>query len=272
MKKIAFIGAGNMNASIINGLIKQGIDANNIIVSNPSAEKREALAQALGIKQTASNVEAASFADFIVLGVKPHFISDVCLEIAQGTDISAKCFLSVAAGCTIKQMKKALGENTAVIRTMPNTPAQLGLGMTGMFACPSVSKIQSDDAQQLMAAAGETVWLDTEAQIDNITSISGSGPAYFFLFMEAIEQQALAAGFSKEISRKLVQQTALGAANMVVYNSELEISQLRNNVTSKGGTTQAALTTLIDGGLTPLVGSAIEAALKRAQEIAQQNS
>lgn len=272
MKKIAFIGAGNMNASIINGLIKQGITANNIIVSNPSPEKRIALAKSLGIKQTSSNCEAASFADFIVLGVKPHFISEVCQEIAQATDISAKCFLSVAAGCTIKQMQKSLGEGTAIIRTMPNTPAQLGLGMTGMFANNHVSKDQSDYAEQLMKAAGETVWLTQEKQIDYITSISGSGPAYFFLFMEAMEQQAKAFGFSQEVSRKLVQQTALGAANMVVYNSELEISQLRNNVTSKGGTTQAALTQLIDGGLTPLVSTAMEAALARAVEIAQQNS
>jgi pyrroline-5-carboxylate reductase len=272
MKKVAFIGAGNMNASIINGLIKQGVDAQSIIVSNPSAEKRVTLANSLGIKQTSSNTEAASFADFIILGVKPHFISDVCQEISQAVDISDKCFLSVAAGCTITQMEKSLGNGAAIIRTMPNTPSQLGLGMTGMFACSAVSKEQCDYAEQLMAAAGETVWLEKEEQIDDITSISGSGPAYFFLFMEAMQQQARAAGFSESVSRKLVQQTALGAANMVVYNSDLEISELRNNVTSKGGTTQAALTTLIDGGLTPLVGRAIESALNRAQEIAQQNS
>ena len=272
MKKVAFIGAGNMNASIIKGLIKQGIDGQDIIVANPSAEKRLALADALGIKQTASNLDAASFADFIVLGVKPHLINDVCQEISQALDISTKCFLSVAAGCTISQMKKVLGENIAIIRTMPNTPTQLGLGMTGMFACPSVSNEQCDYADQLMAAAGETVWVDKETQIDDITSISGSGPAYFFLFMEAMQQQAKAAGFSEAVSRKLVQQTALGAANMVVYNAELEISELRNNVTSKGGTTQAALTTLIDGGLTPLVGRAVAAALNRAKEISQQNS
>jgi len=272
MKKVAFIGAGNMNASIINGLIKQGFDAQGIIVSNPSPKKRIALADSLGIKQTASNIEAARFADFIILGVKPHFISDVCQEVSQAIDTSGKCFLSVAAGCTISQMEKSLGNGAAIIRTMPNTPAQLGLGMTGMFACSAVSEEQCDYAEKLMKAAGETVWLDKENQIDDITSISGSGPAYFFLFMEAMQQQAKAAGFSEEVSRKLVQQTALGAANMVVYNSDLEISQLRNNVTSKGGTTQAALTTLIDGGLTPLVGRAIESALNRAQEIAQQNS
>ncbi|MFQ3288696.1 MAG: pyrroline-5-carboxylate reductase [Alteromonadaceae bacterium] len=272
MKKVAFIGAGNMNASIINGLIKQGVDAQSIIVSNPSAEKRLALANSLGIKQTASNVDAARFADLIVLGVKPHFINDVCQEISQTVDIKAKCFLSVAVGCTIAQMEKALGESTAIIRTMPNTPSQLGLGMTGMFASPSVNKEQHDYADYLMAAAGETVWLDKEEQIDDIASISGSGPAYFFLFMEAMQQQAKAAGFSEAVSRQLVQQTALGAANMVVYNPELEISELRNNVTSKGGTTQAALTTFIDGGLTALVSRAMKAALNRAQAIAKQNS
>jgi len=272
MKKVAFIGAGNMNASIINGLIKKGVDAQSIIVSNPSAEKRLALAESLGIKQTASNIDAASFADFIVLGVKPHFISDVCQEISQTVDIKAKCFLSVAVGCTITQMEKALGENTPIIRTMPNTPSQLSLGMTGIFASPSVNNEQRDYAEHLMAAAGETVWLDKEEQIDDIASISGSGPAYFFLFMEAMQEQAKAAGFSDAVSRKLVQQTALGAASMVVYNSELEINELRNNVTSKGGTTQAALNTFIDGGLIPLVGRAMKAALNRAKEIAKQNS
>ncbi|WP_440874333.1 pyrroline-5-carboxylate reductase [Thalassotalea sp. PLHSN55] len=271
MNKVAFIGAGNMNAGIISGLVRSGFNANDIMVSNPSAGKREALKDSLGIQETASNIAAAKFADTIVLGVKPHLIADVCQEIAQQLDISDKCFISVAAGCTMAQIQKALGGNASVVRTMPNTPSQLGLGMTGMYASKDVSAAQKDMSEQLMQAAGEIVWLAEEHQIDHIIALSGSGPAYFFLFMEAMEKQALAYGFSPEMSRKIVQQTALGAANMVVHNNELSIGQLRENVTSKGGTTQEALRTFNEGGLPQLVTKAMTAALDRAQEMAQNN-
>ncbi|NQY36807.1 MAG: pyrroline-5-carboxylate reductase [Alteromonadaceae bacterium] len=271
MTKFAFIGAGNMNSSIIAGLIKQDWPAENIIVANPSPEKRLKLAQLYGIKETASNLEAAEFADFIVLGVKPHLIDEVCVELATIANINEKCFLSIAAGCTIEQIQTTLAGKYPVIRTMPNTPSQLGLGMTGMFASTEVSEQQLALAEKMMCAVGEILWLKDEQQINFITSISGSGPAYFFLFMEALEQQAKNLGFSSQASRILVQQTALGAASMVVENSTLEISQLRTNVTSKGGTTQAALNKLTEGGLPQLVTEAVDAALQRALEIAQNN-
>ncbi len=271
MNKVAFIGAGNMNAGVIGGLVGSGFTAENIIVSNPSPEKRVALKAKLGINETADNIEAANFADTIVLGVKPHLIADVCQEIAKQVDISNKCFISVAAGCTLAQIQKALGANTAVVRTMPNTPSQLGLGMTGMFASPQVNTEQKAFSESLMLAAGEIVWLAQEHQIDHIIALSGSGPAYFFLFMEAMEKQAREYGFDQAMSRKIVQQTALGAASMVVENPELSISQLRENVTSKGGTTQAALKTFTDGGLPQLVTNAMSSAVARAQEIAQNN-
>jgi len=271
MKNIAFIGAGNMNSAIISGLIKKGHCPSNVIVSNPSAEKREKLALELGIEHTASNIEAAQFADTIVLGVKPHLIAEVCQEIAKSVDISQKCFISVAAGCSIATMEKALAKPCAIIRTMPNTPSQLGLGVSGLYASETVNQYQIDIAEQLMSAVGITKWLNSEDEIDHIIAVSGSGPAYFFLFMEAMEKQALALGFSEKESRKLVQQTALGAAQMVV-NNDLPISQLRENVTSKGGTTQAALTTFIEGGLEQLVTKAMNSALHRAKEMAQNNS
>jgi pyrroline-5-carboxylate reductase len=272
MTKIAFIGAGNMNGAIIRGLVQQGVEAQSIIVSNPSPEKRVALANELGIQHTNSNIEAANFADYVILGVKPHYISDVCQELVDNVSqdkLKTICFLSVAAGFPIEKMQQVLGEKSAIIRTMPNTPSQLGFGMTGLFANANVTPVQATQAEKLMQAAGEVVWVDSEEKINEITAVSGSGPAYFFLFMEAMEKQAKAFGFSDEISRKLVQQTAIGAANMVVTNSELEISQLRANVTSKGGTTHAALTTFIDDGLTELVSKAMNSALDRAQEMAK---
>ena len=153
---------------------------------------------------------------------------------------------------------------------MPNTPSQLGLGVSGLFASPEVDAEQKHNAEALMKAVGIIKWLETEAEIDHIIAVSGSGPAYFFLFMEAMEKQAKALGFSDEESRQLVQQTALGAAQMVVENP-IPISQLRENVTSKGGTTQAALNTFVEGGLPQLVTKAMNAALHRAQEMAQNN-
>ncbi len=268
MTKVAFIGAGNMNSAVILGLINAGVSPSNIMVTNPSSEKREKLAQTHDILHTANNVEAAEFADFIVLGVKPHLITQVTNDIANQIDVSQKCFISVAAGTTMAQIQQSLSGKGSVIRVMPNTPSQLGLGVSGMYACSKTTEQQKQVAQEIMQAVGIIKWLDTEAQIDDIIAVSGSGPAYFFLFMEAMETKAKALGFSDNEARALVQQTALGAAQMVVEN-DISIAQLRENVTSKGGTTQTALNTFREGGLPELVSSAMDSAIARAKEMAQ---
>ncbi len=268
MKKIAFIGAGNMNGAIISGLVQSGFKPENIMVSNPSAPKRKALQAAHGIQQTENNINAAKFADVIVLGVKPHFIADVCRQLSESIDISAKCFISVAAGCTIKQIEQALNHPCTVIRTMPNTPSQLGVGVTGIYANAHINDEEKAFTSTLMGSVGIIKWLESEQQIDHIIAVSGSGPAYFFLFMEAMEKQAKAYGFSDQDSRALVQQTALGAAKMVSEN-KLSISKLRENVCSKGGTTQAAISAFSEGGLEQLVTKAMNTALARAKEMAQ---
>ncbi|NMP31084.1 pyrroline-5-carboxylate reductase [Thalassotalea sp. M1531] len=267
MNKVAFIGAGNMNRAIILGLINNGVSANDITVSNPSPEKREALAKDYGIKQTANNIDAAKDADVIVLGVKPHLIESVCKELASALPVNEKCFISVAAGTTMAQIQAALGGNKSVIRSMPNTPSQLGLGVSGAFASPQVTPAQKAYADTLMKATGIVKWLDEESEIDHIIAVSGSGPAYFFLFMESMAAEAVKLGFSEQEARQLVQQTALGAANMVVEN-DISIAKLRENVTSKGGTTQAALKAFTDGGLPELVSTAMQAAIARAKEMA----
>jgi len=270
MTKIAFIGAGNMNGAIISGLIKKGFDATQVMVSNPSPEKRQALHKNLGILHTDNNVEAARFADTIVLGVKPHLITAVCAEISQHIDITNKCFISIAAGCTVAQMQEALIKPCAIIRTMPNTPSQIGLGVTGLYSASGVSKNQKQVAEELMSSVGIIKWLASEIEIDNIIAVSGSAPAYFFLFMEAMEKKALDLGFTAKESRELVQQTALGAAQMVVQN-QIPISELRANVTSKGGTTNAAIESFIKDGLPQVVTNAMNSALHRAKEMAQNN-
>ncbi|OUS32685.1 pyrroline-5-carboxylate reductase [Thalassotalea sp. 42_200_T64] len=271
MKKVAFIGAGNMNGAILAGMVNQGFNANDIMVSNPSAAKREALAEQYGVLQTSDNLVAAKFADVIVLGVKPHFIKQVCAEITTQIDIADKCFISVAAGISLAQMQSELGDNAAIIRCMPNTPAQLGLGMTGLFANNSITKADEEFANSLLTGIGKVLWLQTEAEIDDLLAVSASGPAYFFAFMEAMQNKAMAFGFSEQTARELVQQTAVGAAQMVIEN-EQSIARLRENVTSKGGTTQAALTVFSDGNMSELVAKAMDAAKARSIEITTSNN
>ena len=271
LNKIAFIGAGNMAKSIIIGLVNSGVPAKNIIVANPSPEKRLALAKEFGINQTASNIDAVEFADIIVLSIKPHFIEHVCQDISKKVNISNKLFLSVAAGTTIEKMQAALNAKVSVVRTMPNTPSQLGLGMSGLFASIEVNEAEKAAANKLMSAVGEVIWVDSEDKINEITAVAGSGPAYFFLFMEAMQKQAQQFGFTEQESRLLVQQTALGAAQMVEH-SPIAISQLRENVTSKGGTTFAALEAFRKQGIEEMVAKSMQAALTRAQEMAKSNN
>lgn len=268
MKKIAFIGAGNMARAIIIGLVNSGVAASDIMVANPSPEKRLQLANEFGVQQTEDNLNAAAFADIIVLSVKPHFICDVCQQLANGIDISNKLFVSVAAGTTVAQIQQALKSNAPVVRVMPNTPSQLGLGMSGLYPSIEVTDEHKAASDKLMSAVGKVIWLASEDKINDIIAVAGSAPAYFFLFMEAMETQAKALGFSAEESRMLVQQTALGAAQMVEHNS-VAISTLRENVTSKGGTTFAALEQFRKDGIEQMVSNAMNAAITRAKEMAK---
>lgn len=270
MKKIAFIGAGNMARAIIIGLVNSGVAAKNIIVANPSPEKRVMLANEFGVQQTDDNIKAAAFADIVVLSVKPHFICDVCQQVSSALDITNKLFVSVAAGTTVTQIQQALNHQVALVRVMPNTPSQLGLGMSGLFASPEVNAEQKAASDKLMSAVGKVIWLESEDKINDIIAVAGSAPAYFFLFMEAMEKQAQALGFNAQESRMLVQQTALGAAQMVEHNN-VAISTLRENVTSKGGTTFAALEQFRKDGLDKTVSNAMNAAIARAEEMAKSN-
>lgn len=273
MNKIAFIGAGNMARAIIIGLVNSGITPQDIIVANPSEAKRLTLAKEFGVLQTNDNIKASEFADVVVLCVKPHFITDVCFQLSQAIDIAGKLFISVAAGTTVEQIQSALSKDDTtnlapVVRVMPNTPSQLGLGMSGLFASKEVSVKQKANAEKITDAVGKSIWLDAESKINNIIAVAGSAPAYYFLFMEAMEQQAKQYGFSEEESRMLVQQTALGAAKMVAHNSA-PISELRANVTSKGGTTHAAIEQFKHDGLEKMVKNAMSAAIARAEEMAK---
>ncbi|QJR80062.1 pyrroline-5-carboxylate reductase [Alteromonas pelagimontana] len=268
-KKLAFIGAGNMSRSIISGLIQSGYSQENILASNPSTPKLDALKKDFGIHTSQSNDEACQFADAIVLAVKPQMMGEMC-QALQNNNLSDKLFLSIAAGLPVARLQAMLGGDYPVVRIMPNTPSLLGKGMSGMYADDKVSAADKQYVDDVMGSVGETVWVEQEEGINGVIAAAGSSPAYFFLFLQAMQEEAMNMGFEKDIARKMVQQAMLGAAEMVCHNQNLELSELRAQVTSKGGTTAAACNTLIDEGLSDTVAKAMRAAVARAEEMAKQ--
>lgn len=268
--KVAFIGAGNMNTAILKGMLNQGYPRQNIWVSNRSESKLTALASELGVHTSQSNAEVVRHADVIVLGVKPQMMADMLTELkGHFSRLDDKLFVSVAVGITVARLKEFVGEHAPVVRSMPNTPSTLGLGMTGLYADSKVSDEQKSIADRIMSSVGDTLWVDEENKIDALSSVSGSGPAYYFRFMEAMVDKAVALGFSPEEARKMVEATVEGAAAMVKHNPQTDIATLRRQVTSPGGTTQAALETFEAHGLGDTVGNAMQAACDRAAEIAR---
>ena len=267
-KILAFIGAGNMSRSIIAGLIQAGYPAERIIAANPSRPKLDALASDYGIRITQDNAEAARAAEVIVLAVKPQLMAAMLgALVAELGSLTGKLLVSIAAGIKVARLGEMAGGHTRIIRTMPNTPSLLGLGMTGLYAPAGIAQADRDFADQMMQAVGKTLWVEQESGINGVIAAAGSAPAYFFLFMQAIAEQAEAMGFSPEQARLLVQQTALGAAAMVEQNPQLSLQTLREQVTSKGGTTAEAVKTFQEQGLMPLTAHAMQAAVTRAAEM-----
>ena len=267
-RTLAFIGAGNMSRSIIAGLIQAGYPAGRIIAANPSRPKLDELADQFGIRITQNNAEAAREADVIVLAVKPQLMAAM-LEalVAELGSLAGKLLISIAAGIKVERLQEMAGGHARIIRTMPNTPSLLGLGMTGLYAPTGIDQADRDFAEQMMQAVGKTLWVAQESGINGVIAAAGSAPAYFFLFMQGIAEEAEAMGFSPEQARLLVQQTALGAAAMVEQNPELSLQTLREQVTSKGGTTAEAVKTFQEQGLKPLTSRAMQAAVTRAAEM-----
>ena len=267
-RTLAFIGAGNMSRSIIAGLIQAGYPAERITAANPSRPKLDELADQFGIRITQNNAEAAREADVIVLAVKPQLMAAM-LEalVAELGSLAGKLLISIAAGIKVERLQEMAGGHSRIIRTMPNTPSLLGLGMTGLYAPTGIEQADRDFAEQMMQAVGKTLWVAQESGINGVIAAAGSAPAYFFLFMQGIAEEAEAMGFTPEQARLLVQQTALGAAAMVEQNPELSLQALREQVTSKGGTTAEAVKTFQEQGLKPLTARAMQAAVTRAAEM-----
>lgn len=265
-KKIAFIGAGNMARSIIAGLVASGYPADHITATAPSETRRKPLEQDYKILTTDDNFTAASQADVVVLSVKPQMMEEVCKPL-QAINYGNKLVISIAAGISATRLNEMLAAELNLVRVMPNTPSLLGKGMSGLYASSNVDESNKMFASDLMSAVGEVCWVEQESGINNIIAAAGSAPAYFFLFMEAMQAEAIEQGFDKETARLLVQQSALGAAEMVVANPETELSTLREQVTSKGGTTAEALRTFNEHQLSDTVAKAMQAAVSRAEEM-----
>ena len=264
---ICFIGAGNMAKSLISGLVASGYDKANIIATDPGSEQRDALTQSLGIKCYESNQQAIEKSDIVVLAVKPQVLQSVSQEIAASIQAKPTLVISVAAGIRSKDINRWLGGNHSIVRTMPNTPSLIQTGATGLFANEAVTEEQKSQAEHILRAAGLTIWVDDENQLDAVTALSGSGPAYYFLFMEAMENAAQKLGLDAKTAHLLTMQTALGASKMVMESTQ-GCATLRKNVTSPNGTTQAAIESFEAAGLRQIVEDAMVAAQTRAVELA----
>lgn len=267
---IAFIGGGNMARSLVSGLVGHGADAAKIRVAEPVEALRASLAADFGVQVFADAREAAYGADLWLFAVKPQVMRDVCQSLADIAQRDKPLAVSIAAGITAAQLEGWLGGDLPVVRCMPNTPALLGAGVTGLFANSRVPAAGRERTETLLSSAGKTVWIDQEALMDAVTGVSGSGPAYVFLLAEAMEAAGMAQGLSADAARVLVQQTILGAARMLTEANE-DPAELRRRVTSPNGTTQAAIEAFQAGGFAELVERAIAAATERGRQLSAAN-
>jgi len=265
---LAFIGGGNMAGSLIGGLVADGYDPQSILASDPEHDKLAALSARFGIRSAKDNEAAAVAADVLILAVKPQAMKQVCLDLRDCVQLAQPLIMSIAAGVREGFLQDWLGGGLPLVRAMPNTPAMIQAGATVLHAGPGVSDLQRNLAETVMRAVGLTRWVEAEASMDAVTALSGSGPAYFFLVMEAMEQAGIDLGLEPDTARLLTMQTAVGAARMAMESRDPP-AMLRDRVTSPGGTTERALEIFDKGGLTDLFHKALEGAMDRSIELSR---
>lgn len=264
--RICFIGGGNMATALISGISKAAEPPEWIHVSEPNPQAREQLEANYPVQCFESAIEACAEADTIILAIKPQVMPLVLSEL-EGEVSPDQLIISIAAGVTIATIQAALGD-VSIIRVMPNTPALIGLGISGMYATPSCSSRDREVAKQLLSATGESIWVEEEELIDVVTAVSGSGPAYYFLLTEALREAGEALGLAPDAASSLAIHTAHGAGAMAM-RSDVDIAELRKRVTSPGGTTQAALASFESDKLKEIVLRAVNAATRRADELSR---
>lgn len=267
--RTCFIGGGNMARSLIGGLIANGVAADTLVAADPDPQQRAGLTQAFGIVTYPENAEAAKQADIVVLAVKPQVLRQAAQAIASALRGRDVLIISIVAGIREVDLRRWLGDGTAIVRVMPNTPALLGCGVSALFANQATSASQRDRAESIMRAVGAALWMNDESLLDAVTAVSGSGPAYFFLFMELIAAGGRRLGLDEEAARLLTVETALGAARMALETDD-DLPRLRQQVTSPGGTTAAALDVLDTDTLRDLIDRALHSAHARSMELARQ--
>jgi len=262
--KITFIGGGNMASALIGGLVQQGLNPNDVRVVEINPETGANLSRAFALKIYPGISADALQSELIVLAVKPQQLSMVAAELLP--HLSEQLVISIAAGVRAQDLSRWLGDYPRVVRAMPNTPALVRAGITGLYALPDVTAAARAQAEQVLAAVGACVWLSDEAQMDAVTAVSGSGPAYVFYFIEALEAAALELGLSPEQGRELALATFLGAAQLARSSAD-DPATLRAKVTSKGGTTERALQTMEQADVKRLIQNAVLAAAQRSKEM-----
>ena len=265
--KITFLGGGNMAAALIGGLIERGFAPAAVQVIELGAALRTQLGERFGVRAVEAADAAALACDVLVLAVKPQQMRAACAPLLPW--LKAQLVISNAAGLRLEDLSRWLGGHAKLVRTMPNTPALIGAGVSGLYAAAAVSAAEREVAARVMAAVGSVVWVDDEARIDAVTALSGSGPAYVFLFIEALQQAAADLGIAPEEGRRLAVETVLGAARLAAQSSE-PASVLRERVTSKGGTTEAALRVMAERGVKDGIVAGVMAANARGSELGAQ--
>jgi pyrroline-5-carboxylate reductase len=265
--RIGFVGGGNMARALIGGLIGRGTAASQLSVGEPAPAARESLAREFKVQVSADNRAAIDGCDLVIVAVKPQEAGAVLKALAPQLQGARTVLVSVAAGIPIASLSAWVGAAVPVIRTMPNRPALIGAGVTGMFAAPTVTMEQRRLAEQTLQAAGQTVWVARESDLDIVTALSGSGPAYFFLMAELMMQAAVAQGLAPEAARLLAVGTLQGAGALARL-SDGDLARLRAEVTSKGGTTEAALSAFAAADLHGIIERAMQAASQRSRELA----
>jgi pyrroline-5-carboxylate reductase len=268
--ELTILGAGNMGRALIGGLLRHGMRPEQIAVGESQEAARTALSQEFGVAATADNATAISRANLVVLAVKPYHAGSVLTPLASQLQQRRPVVLSVVAGVRIETLQSWCGAGVPVIRTMPNRPALVGAGASGLFASPEVDAAHRAMAAQIMQSVGEIFWVATEDALDVVTALSGSGPAYFFLLAEAMAKAGVDLGLPQDTARRLSIATLHGAG-LLAQVGDGDLARMRAEVTSKGGTTEAAVRILQAAGFNELVGRALEAAASRSRELAEQS-
>jgi pyrroline-5-carboxylate reductase len=268
--RIALIGGGQMARALIGGWLARGRAASSIAVADPSAEQRDWLARTFpGLVLEADNARAAGFGDVWLLAVKPQMLGGVVRALAPVAAERRPLIISIAAGIRAADIARWAGPAATVVRAMPNRPALIGAGVSALYAPAGTAAAVRTTAERLLEAVGNAVWVESEADLDAVTAVSGSGPAYFFLLIEALEAAAIAEGLTPAVARRLALDTAAGAARLAVTSDD-DPATLRAQVTSKGGTTAAALAVFEAADLRAIVARAVAAAKRRSEQLAEE--